>query len=148
MSKKWTPKRSKKNNVEKVGSYTLYTFIYLHVPSYTPEYLYIHSYTPIYIKISNIRKMRSDIRPKNCLKWGKGVPHGQNLACTLLPYCQSFFYTQRTPIWIRLRVFEGFGGVIQMHNPVNRAPYSVIVQAIPNHQCSRQFWGGELPTKL
>ena len=53
----------------------LYTFIYLHVPLYTPEYLYIPSYTPIYIKISNIRKMRSDIRPKNSLKWGpKGSP--------------------------------------------------------------------------
>ena len=43
----------------------LYTFIYLHIPSDTPEYLYIPLYTPIYIKISNIQKIRSDIRPQN-----------------------------------------------------------------------------------
>ena len=42
-----------------------YTFIYLYIPSNAPEYLYIPLYTPIYIKISNIRKMRSDIRPSN-----------------------------------------------------------------------------------
>ena len=68
MSKKWTPKKSKKNNVEKIGSYMLIYLQYLHAPLYTPEYLYIPSYTPIYIKISNIRKMRFDIRPKNGLK--------------------------------------------------------------------------------
>ena len=33
--------------------------------SSTPEYLYIPLYTPICIKISNIRKMGSDIRPPN-----------------------------------------------------------------------------------
>ena len=40
----------------------LYTFIYLQIPPNTFIYLYI---LPIYIKISNIRKMRSDIRPQN-----------------------------------------------------------------------------------
>ena len=90
MSTKWTinklkknnvkqvsPKKLRKSNVEKVGLICLYTFIYLHIPSYTPEYLYIHLYTPIYIQISNIRKMRSDIRPKNGLKWG---PRGSPMA--------------------------------------------------------------------
>ena len=46
----------------------LYTFIYLHIPSFTSKhlkYLYIPSYTSIYIKISNIRKMRPDIKHKN-----------------------------------------------------------------------------------
>ena len=47
-----------------------YTFIYLYIPSNTPEYLYIPLYTPIYIKISNIRKMRFDIRPQNGHKSG------------------------------------------------------------------------------
>ena len=42
-----------------------HTLTYLYIPSNTPEYLYIPLYTPIYIKISNIRKMRSDIRPQN-----------------------------------------------------------------------------------
>ena len=65
MSKKWTPKKSKKTMSKKWVHICLYTFIYLHVPLYTPEYLYIPSYTPIYIKIYNIRKMRSDIRPEN-----------------------------------------------------------------------------------
>ena len=54
-----------------------YTFIYLYIPSNTPEYLYIPLYTPIYIKKSNIRKMRSDIRPRNGLKWG---PRGSPMA--------------------------------------------------------------------
>ena len=46
----------------------LYTFIYLiylYIPSNTPKYLYILSYTPIYFKISDIRKMRINIRHKN-----------------------------------------------------------------------------------
>ena len=70
------PQKSRKKTMSKKWVHIcLYTFIYLHVPLYTPEYLYIPSYTPIYIKISNIRKMRSDIRPKNCHKWGpKGSP--------------------------------------------------------------------------
>ena len=38
MSKKWTPNKLKKNNVEKVG---LYILIYLHIPSYTSKYLQI-----------------------------------------------------------------------------------------------------------
>ena len=54
----------------------------------------------------------------------QGVPMGQNLACTFQPYCRRFVYTQRTPILIKLRFFEGFVGVIKMHNPVNGAPYS------------------------
>ena len=44
-----------------------YTFIHLYVPFYTsntPEYFYI-PFSPIYIQISNIRNMRSDIRPQN-----------------------------------------------------------------------------------
>ena len=49
---------------------------------------------------------------------------GQNLACTLLPYLQTFLYTQRTPNFIKIKVFDGLLGVIRMHNPVNRAPYS------------------------
>ena len=49
---------------------------------------------------------------------------GQNLACTLVPYCQTKIYTQRTPILIKIQVFEGFLEVIQMQDPVNRAPYS------------------------
>ena len=43
----------------------LYTFIYLDIPSNTPKYLCIPSYTLIYFKISNIGKMRLDVRPKN-----------------------------------------------------------------------------------
>ena len=54
-----------------------YTFIYFYIALNTPEYLYIPLYTPIYIKISNIRKMRSDIRPKNSHKWS---PRGSPMA--------------------------------------------------------------------
>ena len=51
----------------------LYTFIYLHIP--LNSFIYLHIYTPIYMKILNIRKMRSDIRPKNSHKWGpRGSP--------------------------------------------------------------------------
>ena len=42
MSKKWTPEKSEKNNVEKVDSYT---FTYFHMPSYTFKNLHIPSYT-------------------------------------------------------------------------------------------------------
>ena len=35
---------------------------------------------------------------------------GQNLPCTLVPYRQRFFYTQRPPILIKIKVFKGFGG--------------------------------------
>ena len=62
MSKKWTPKKLKKDNVEKVGSYML---IYLHVLLYTSKKLYIPSYTPTYIKILNIIKMRANLKHKN-----------------------------------------------------------------------------------
>ena len=54
----------------------------------------------------------------------QGVPTGQNLACTLVSYCHMFFYTQRTQILIKIKVFKCFLGVIKMHNPVNSAPYS------------------------
>ena len=45
-----------------------YTSIYLHTPSYTLNNVHIPSYTSIYFKITNIQKMKSDIRPKNGLK--------------------------------------------------------------------------------
>ena len=70
----------------------LYTFIYLHVPLYTPEYLYIPSYTPIYIKISNIRKMRPDIRLKNGLKWHpRGSPMARIWQARYYHTVQGFF---------------------------------------------------------
>ena len=100
----------------------LYTFIYLHIPSYTPEYLYMPLYTPIYIKISNIRKMRSDIRPTNCLKCGpRGSPMARIWHARYYHTVKGFF-TKRTPILIKLKVFEGFGGVIKLTNPINRGP--------------------------
>ena len=80
MSKKWSPTKIEKKAMSTKWVYIcLYTFIYLHRPLYTPEYLCIPSYTPIYIKISNIRKMRSDIRPKKCHKW---TPRGSPMART------------------------------------------------------------------
>ena len=73
MSKKWIPQKVEKQQCLQSE------FIYVYIPSYTLIYfnilsnsfkwLYIPSYTPIYIKISNIRKMGSDIRPKNGHKW-------------------------------------------------------------------------------
>ena len=46
--------------------YTLsYTFICLYMSSNALKYLYIPSYTLIYFKISNIRKMRINIRHTN-----------------------------------------------------------------------------------
>ena len=46
--------------------YTLsYTFIWLYIPPNTSKYRYIPSYTIIYFKISNITKMRPNMRPKN-----------------------------------------------------------------------------------
>ena len=42
MSKKWTPKKLKKNNVEKEG---LYILIYLHIPPYTFIYPHVPPYT-------------------------------------------------------------------------------------------------------
>ena len=41
---------------------------------------------------------------------------GQNLACTLVPYRQIFFYTQRTPMLINLIIFKHFLGVIKVQN--------------------------------
>ena len=64
----------KKNNVEKVSSYTL---IYFHIPLYTFIYLQIALYTFIYltyIKILNIRKMRANIKHKNGHNSGPRAP--------------------------------------------------------------------------
>ena len=54
----------------------LYTLIYIHILSYTSKYpqilpnttkyICLPSYTPIYFKTYNIRKMKADIRHKNC----------------------------------------------------------------------------------
>ena len=65
MSKKWTPKKLKKNNVGKVGSYNL---IYLHMLQHTTIYLQIALYTFINPHIhQNIEswKMRANIKHKN-----------------------------------------------------------------------------------
>ena len=46
----------------------------------------------ICFKIFNIRNLRVDIKHKNGHNSGpRGVPHGQNLACTLVPYQLTFF---------------------------------------------------------
>ena len=77
MSKNWTPKKSKKNNVEKVGSYML---IYLHIPSCTFIYLQIALYTFIYPDIhENIEYWENDGQHKtqNGHKWG---PWGSPMA--------------------------------------------------------------------
>ena len=71
---KVNPQKVEKNNVEKVDTQNVEKkqcrkggFIYAYIPSYIP----------IYIKISNIRKMGSDIRPKNGHKWD---PRGSPMA--------------------------------------------------------------------
>ena len=53
-----------------------------------------------------------------------GGPHGPEFGMYLTTIVSKVFYTQRTPILIKIRVFEGFWGVIKMYNPVNRGPYS------------------------
>ena len=67
-----------------ISGYTLYTSIYFHTPSYTLNNLHIPSYTPIYFKISNIRKMRPDIRPKN--GHNSGPMHPPTISPEVLPY--------------------------------------------------------------
>ena len=42
-----------------------YTFIYFHIPLYTPKCRYVPSYTPIYFEVSNIDKMWINMRPTN-----------------------------------------------------------------------------------
>ena len=44
----------------------------------------------IYFKLFNIGNWRTDIKHKNNHNSGPRGPHGQNLACTFLPYCQRF----------------------------------------------------------
>ena len=53
-----------------------------------------------------------------------GVLHGSESGMHPSTISPNIFYTERESILIKLKVFEGFGGVIKMHNPVNRAPYS------------------------
>ena len=49
----------------------------------------------ICFKIFNIGNLKVDIKHKSA----------QNLACTLISYCQRFFNTQRTPILIKYSSF-------------------------------------------
>ena len=84
----------------------LYTFIYLQIPPYTTEYLYIPLYTPIHIKISNIRKMRSEIRPQNGHKssvWG----HTGIMCFWLFFQAQSPQLLCRRWSWQRARYWNG-----------------------------------------
>ena len=68
-------KKLKNNKVEKVNHQQVknkqcrtrgFTYSYiLHIPPNTFIYLHIPSHIPIYFKISNIRKMRINLRPTN-----------------------------------------------------------------------------------
>ena len=114
------------NPVYSIYLYVLsYTFIYLYIPSNTPKYLYIPFYAPIYIKISNIRKMRSNLRPKNCHDsssrvsprvriWHIGSDHVPRGSGT----------PKGTEFELNSQVLDGFRGVIKVQNPINWAAYS------------------------
>ena len=72
--------------------------------------------TSIYFKTFNIRNLRVDINPKNVQLVSQGVPQGQNLACTFLPYPQRFFQAQRGSILINLSIFKHMLGVMKETN--------------------------------
>ena len=90
------PSKSWKKTMSKKWFFIcLCTFIYLHIPPYTFIYLQIALYTFIYPHVhQNIEYWQNDGQHK-IQKWSylgsQGVPHGQNLACTLVPYPQTFF---------------------------------------------------------
>ena len=108
----------------------LYIFIYLHIPSHTskyPKYLYIPLYNRIYLKISNIRKMRANIRHTNGNNSGpRAFPESE--FDTRLPTMSPLCHTQRGPILVKFCSFKKFWGVIQVHNPINRAPRKSLVE--------------------
>ena len=113
----------------------LCTFIYLYIPPSTPGYLYIRLYTPIYIKISNIRKMRSDIRSKNGHKTNpRASPMARIWHAPSYHTPKGFFMPKgRTPILIKLMVLSTFGGVIKVHNSINRG--SLVARWWPHREC-------------
>ena len=53
------------SNIFKTIHIPSYTFIYLYIPSYTPNTLDIPSYTIIYLIIFKVKNMRTNIRLKN-----------------------------------------------------------------------------------
>ena len=120
------PQQFKKTMSNKLIHIFLCTFIYLHIHSYTFIYLQIALYTfitPTYIKILNIRKMRANIKHTNC--------HNSGFRASLMariwharyyhiPRC--FCMPNRSQNQLKYIVSESFGGVIQIQNPMNRAP--------------------------
>ena len=67
--------------------------------------------------------MKLNMRTKNGYKSDtRASPIAKMLACTFLPYPQTFFLAQRDPILIKLNSFWNFLGVIKVHNPINRGP--------------------------
>ena len=53
-----------------------------------------------------------------------GGPHGSEFGMYLSTILAKAFLSPKASNFIKLKVFEGFWGVIKMHNLVNRAPYS------------------------
>ena len=94
-----------------ISGYTLYTFIYLHIPSYIL----------IYFKISNIRKMRPDIRHKNGHKTkSRASPMARIWHAPSYHIAKGFSIPKGIQFKLNSPVFESFGGVIKLQNPINR----------------------------
>ena len=45
-----------------------------------------------------------------------GVPHGSEFEMYLTTISPKAFYTQRTPILVKIKVFEGFGVEVRVHS--------------------------------
>ena len=72
--------------------------------------------------ILNIRKMGANIRHKNSHNTGPRGPPWPEFGMYLSTISPKVFSYPKDPFFfIKSRVFEGFGGVIKMHNPNNRA---------------------------
>ena len=69
------------------------------------------SYTFAYIKISNIRKMRTDIKHNHGHNSApQGIPKAQNLTKTFLPCPQKLMRAKTAPKLVKINSFSGFLG--------------------------------------
>ena len=98
------------------------TFIYLDIPLYTFIYPQLRAYTLIHLHILENIQYSENEGYHETQKWSyrgpQGIPKGQNLAQTFTP--------NGTQISPKPTVLKCFGGLIKVHNSINRG--SVLMQ--------------------
>ena len=112
------------------GAFQIYP-IYLHLLSHTFINLYIPSYTSIYSKISNFKKMKVDVRHSNCHNsYARASPRVRIGHIGSYHVLRGFATSREFPNQLKYAVLKCFGVVIQVHNPINKALCTRLVERL------------------